>query len=117
MVDLRTGGALEAAAWKVRNLEDFEARLERAARRMDELDREHEVAALVIYEAALTKSGRLIGEIRELVRRFAETFGDEEEELTIPRASGIMNVEGDSWFFGDPGIRTMTGQLLDRKSV
>ena len=112
MVDLRTGGALEAAARKLRNLEDFEARLERAARRVDEIDREHETAALVIYEAALTKSGRPIGEIREMVRRFQETFEDEEEELTIPRVSGILNVEGDSWFFDDPSIRTMTGQLL-----
>ena len=112
MVDLRTGGALEAAAWKLRNLEDFEARLERAARRVDEIDREHGTAAFVIYEAALTKSGRPIEEIRETVRRFGETFEDEEEELTIPRVSGIMNVEGDSWFFGDPAIRTMTGQLL-----
>ncbi len=112
MVDLRTGGALEAAAWKVRNLEDFEARLEAAARRVDELGREHETAALVVYEAALTKSGRPIGEVRETVRRFAETFEDEEEALTIPRVSGILNVEGDSWFFGDPSIRAMTGQLL-----
>src|SRR5215210_3635725 len=112
MVDLRTGGALEAAAWKVRNLEDFEARLERAARRVDEIDRAHETAALVIFEAALTRSGRPIEEVRETVRRFEETFADEEEDLTIPRVSGILNVEGDSWFYDDPSIRTITGQLL-----
>src|SRR3712207_7519062 len=73
MIDLRTGGALEAAAWKVRNLEDFGARLERAARRVDEIDRAHETAALVILEAALTRSGRPIEEVRETVRRFEET--------------------------------------------
>ncbi|HKZ26593.1 MAG TPA: hypothetical protein VJ086_01710, partial [Rubrobacteraceae bacterium] len=28
------------------------------------------------------------------------------------RASGIMNVEGDHWFFGDEGLRAMAGQLL-----
>jgi hypothetical protein len=112
MVDLRTGGALEAAAWKVRNLEDFEARLERAARRVDEIDRAHETAALVIFEAALTRSGRPIEEIRETVRRFEEAFADEEDELTIPRVSGILNVEGDSWFYDDPSIRTLAGQLL-----
>ncbi len=112
MVDLRSGGALETAAWKVRNLEDYEARLESAARKVDELDREHETAALVVYGAALTRSGRPVEEIRETVRRFEETFADDEEELTIPRVSSIMNVEGDSWFFGDASLRTMTGQLL-----
>ena len=111
-MDLRTGGALEAAAWKVRNLEDFGARLERAARRVDEIDRAHETAALVIFEAALTRSGRPIEEVRDTVRRFEETFADEEEDLTIPRVSGILNVEGDSWFYDDPSIRTITGQLL-----
>jgi hypothetical protein len=112
MMDLRTGGALEAAAWKVRNLEDFGARLERAARRVDEIDRAHETAALVIFEAALTRSGRPIEEVRDTVRRFEETFADEEEDLTIPRVSGILNVEGDSWFYNDPSIRIITGQLL-----
>src|SRR5919206_1290121 len=112
MMDLATGGAFEAAAWKVKNLEDYDARLERAVRRVDELARSHETAALVIYEAALMKSGRPIEEVRRLVREFEETFEDEEEELTIPRASGIMNVEGDHWFFGDEGLRAMTGQLL-----
>ena len=112
MVDLATGGALEAAAWKVRNLDDFEARLERAARRVGELARVYETAALVIYEAALTKSGRPLEEVRRLVREFQETFEDPEEDLTIPRTSGIMNVEGDEWFFGDEGLRTLTGQLL-----
>jgi hypothetical protein len=112
MVDLAAGGALEAAAWKVRNLDDFEARLERAARRVGELARAQETAALVIYEAALTKSGRPLEEVRRLVREFEATFDDPEEDLTIPRASGIMNVEGDEWFFGDEGLRTLTGQLL-----
>ncbi len=112
MTELASGEALETAAWKVKNLDDFEARLERAARRVDELSREHETAALVIYEAALMKSGRPRDEVRRLVRQFEETFDDVEEALTIPRASGIMNVEGDEWFFGDGALRTMTGQLL-----
>ncbi len=112
MIDLASGGALEAAAWKIKNLEDFEARLERAARRSDEQARVHETAALVIYESALMKSGRPVEEVRELVRRFEETFEDEEEALTIPRASGIMNVEGVEWFFGDESLRALTGQLL-----
>lgn len=112
MVDLMHGGALEEAAWKVKNLPDYEARLERAARRLDELGRGRGAAALVIYETALIGSGRPVAEVREKVRAFAETFEDDEEELTIPRASAIMNVEGDSWFFGDERIRVMTGQLL-----
>lgn len=112
MVNLMSGGALEAGAWKIRNLEDYERRLEAAARRVDELDRERETAGLVILEAALAKSGRPADEVRALVRRFEEAFADEEDELTIPRVSGILNVEGDSWFFGDAALRTMTGQLL-----
>ena len=112
MVDLVDGGVLEAAAWKVRNLEDFGARLERAARSVGALAGVHETAALVIYEAALTKSGRSLKEVRKLVREFKATFEDPEEDLTIPRASGIMNVEGDEWFFGDESLRTLTGQLL-----
>jgi hypothetical protein len=100
------------AAWKMRNLEDYERRLERAARRVDELARERETAALVIYEAALMKSGRPQEEVRQMVRRFREAFEDEEEPLTIPRASGIMNVEADSWFFGDEALRLLTGRLL-----
>ena len=111
-MDLASGGALEAAAWKVKNLRDFEARLERAARRVDEQARARETAAMVIYESALMKSGRPVEEVRELVRRFKETFEDEEEALTIPRTSGVMNVEGDEWFFGDESLRTLTGQLL-----
>src|ERR671938_1314486 len=112
MMDLATGGAFEAAAWKVKNLEDYDARLERAVRRVDELAKAHETAALVIYEAALVKSGRPVEEVRRLVREFEETFEDEEEALTIPRTSSIMNVEGDEWFFGDALSRAMTGQLL-----
>jgi hypothetical protein len=100
------------AAWKIRNLEDYDRRLERAAARADELAREHETAALVIYEAALARSGRPREEVRELVRSFRDTFEDEEEPLTIPRASGIMNVEDDSWFFGDEHLRVLTGRLL-----
>src|SRR5918993_3915225 len=112
MTELASGGALETAAWKVKNLDDYDARLERAARRVDELARAHETAALVIYEAALMRGGRPVEEVRRLVREFEETFEDEDEELTIPRASGIMNVEGNHWFFGDEGLRAMTGQLL-----
>jgi hypothetical protein len=100
------------AAWKIRNLEDYDARLERAARKVDELLREHETAALVIYEAALMKSGRPREEVREMVRGFRETFEDEEDPLTIPRTSGILNVEGDAWFFGDDTLRVLTGRLL-----
>ncbi|MDP9485851.1 MAG: hypothetical protein M3Q49_08730 [Actinomycetota bacterium] len=110
MVDLLHGGALEAAAWKIKNLPDYEARLERAARRLDALGRGP--AALKIYETALMASGRPVEEVREKVRAFEETFEDDEEEMTIPRASGIMNVEDDSWFFGDERIRVMTGRLL-----
>src|SRR5919107_2159292 len=112
MTELASGGALETAAWKVKNLDDYDARLERAARRVDELARAHETAALVIYEAVLMKSGRPVEEVRRLVREFRETFEDVEEDLTIPRASGIMSVEGDEWFFGDDTLRTLTGQLL-----
>jgi hypothetical protein len=112
MTELASGGALETAAWKVKNLDDYDARLERAARQVDELARAHGTAALVIYEAALMKSGQPFGEVRRLVQEFEETFEDEEEELAIPRASGIMNVEGDHWFFGDEGLRAMAGQLL-----
>jgi hypothetical protein len=100
------------AAWKIKNLEDYDRRLERAARRVEELATEHETAALVIYEAALAKSGRPWEEIREMVRSFRETFEDEEDPLTIPRVSGIMSVEGDSWFFGDEHLRVLTGRLL-----
>ncbi|MDQ3795740.1 MAG: hypothetical protein M3316_08775 [Actinomycetota bacterium] len=100
------------AAWKIRNLEDYDRRLERAARRVDELASEHEAAALVIYEAALMASGRPQEEVRETVRSFRETFEDEEEPLTISRVRGIMNVEGDSWFFGDERLRVLTGRLL-----
>jgi hypothetical protein len=100
------------AAWKIRNLEDYDRRLERAAARADELAREHETAALVIYEAALATSGRPREEVRELVRSFRDTFEDEEEPLTIPRTSGILNVEDDSWFFGDEHLRVLTGRLL-----
>ena len=112
MVDLATGGALEAAAWKVKNLEDYDARLERAVRRVDELPKAHETAALVIYEAALMKSGRSTEEVRSLVHQFGQTFENEEEQLTIPRLSGIMNIEGDEWFFGNGELRAMTGKLL-----
>jgi hypothetical protein len=100
------------AAWKIKSLEDYDRRLERAARRVEELATEHETAALVIYEAALAKSGRPWEEIREMVRSFRETFEDEEDPLTIPRVSGIMSVEGDSWFFGDEHLRVLTGRLL-----
>ena len=47
-----------------------------------------------------------------MVRDFRETFEDEEEPLTIPRASAIMSVEGDGWFFGDENLRVLTGRLL-----
>jgi hypothetical protein len=100
------------AAWKIRNLEDYDRRLERAARRVEELSSEHETAALVIYEAALAKSGRPREEIREMVRGFRDTFEDEEDPLTIPRVSGLLNVGDDSWFFGDEGLRVLTGRLL-----
>jgi hypothetical protein len=100
------------AAWKIRNLEDYDRRLERAAQRVDELAHEHETAALVIYEAALMKSGHPQEEVREMVRDFREAFEDEEEPLTISRTSGILNVEGDSWFFGEESLRVLTGQLL-----
>ncbi|HZY64533.1 MAG TPA: hypothetical protein VFE21_01465 [Rubrobacteraceae bacterium] len=100
------------AAWKIRNLEDYDRRLERAARRVDEVDRERGEAAFVIYESVLVKSGRPLEEIRELVRKFQAEFEDDEDQLTIPRVSGIMNVEGNEWFFGDDELRVITGRLL-----
>src|SRR5215207_7201704 len=100
------------AAWKIRNLEDYDGWLERAAGRFDERSRERSEPALVVYETALMKSGRSEDEIRGMVRDFRETFEDEEEPLTIPHASGIMNVEGDDWFFGDGDLRVLTGRLL-----
>src|SRR5919199_3694826 len=103
---------LSEAAWKIRNLEDYDRRLERAAQRLDEISMERAEPALIIYETALMKSERSEDEIRGMVREFRETFEDEEEPLTIPHASGIMNVEGDDWFFGDESLRVMTGRLL-----
>ena len=100
------------AAWKIRNLGDYERRLEKAARRVDELDQGRGEAAFVIYESALVKSGRPLQEVRELVRKFQVEFEDDEEQLTIPRVSGIMNVQGDEWFFGEEDLRVMTGRLL-----
>lgn len=100
------------AAWKIKNLEDYDRRVERAARRVDELDQARSEAALVIYESVLVKSGRPLEEIRELVSRFQATFEDEEEPLTIPRASAIMNTEGNQWFFDDDELRILTGRLL-----
>jgi hypothetical protein len=67
---------------------------------------------MVVYETALMKSGRGEEEVRALVGEFRETFEDEEEPLTIPHASGIMNVEGDGWFFGEENLRVLTGRLL-----
>ena len=100
------------AAWKIKNLKDFGRRLERAARRVDERSPEGGLAAMVVYEAALMKSGRPPEEVREMVRAFRETFEDEEEPLTIAHASGIMSVEGDEWFFGDGSLRVLAGRLL-----
>lgn len=100
------------AAWKIRHLEDFDRRLERAARRVEELGAARRTPALTIYEVVLLSSGRSREEVTDLVRRFRETFEDEEEPLTIPRASGLMNVGSDSWFFDDPDLKTMTGRLL-----
>ena len=100
------------AAWKIKNLEDYDVRLERAARRFGEALRARPEPAMVVYETALMKSGRGEDEVRTLVGEFRETFEDEEEPLTIPHASGIMNVEGDGWFFGDENLRVLTGRLL-----
>jgi hypothetical protein len=98
------------AAWKIKNLKDFDRRLARAARRLDEAT--GGLAAMVVYETALMKSGRPPEEVREMVRSFREAFEDEEEPLTIAHASGIMNVEGNDWFFGDNDLRVLTGKLL-----
>jgi len=98
------------AAWKVKNLKDFDQRLERAAGRLDEGT--GGLAAMVVYETALMKSGRPPEEVREMVRSFRETFEDEEVPLTMAHTSGIMNVEGNDWFFGEDGLRVLTGQLL-----
>jgi len=100
------------AAWKIKNLPDFDRRLGRAARRVDEASGEGRLAAMVVYETALIKSGRPPEEVREMVRSFRGTFEDDEEPLTIAHTSGIMNVEGDEWFFGDGSLRVLTGKLL-----
>jgi hypothetical protein len=100
------------SAWRIRNLEDYDARLGRAARRFDEAIKARPEPAMVVYATALMKSGRGEEEVRALVGEFRETFEDEEEPLTIPHASGIMNVEGDGWFFGDENLRVLTGRLL-----
>jgi hypothetical protein len=100
------------AAWKIKNLEDYDGRLERAVRRFDEVSRERSEPALVVYASALKKSGRSEDEIRGMVREFHDTFENEEEPLTITRASAIMSVEGDGWFFGDENLRVLTGRLL-----
>ncbi len=100
------------AAWKVRNVGDYDRRLRRAVRGLEEASAGREAAALIVYESALMKSGRPVEEIRGLVARFRETFEDDEEPLLIPRTSGIMSVEGDGWFFGDDGLRALTGRLL-----
>jgi len=113
MVEVAKGAeAFERAAWRVANLPDFDRLVERAARRVDESARSRGPAALVIYESVLMKSGRPVREVREKVRQFIEAFDDDEEPLTIPRVSSILNIEGDSWFFGDPELRTLTGRLL-----
>ena len=103
--------AVEAAR-KIKNLPDFDRRLERAARGVDERSGGGGLAAMVVYETALMKSGRPTEEVREKVRSFREAFEDEEEPLTIAHASGIMSVEGDDWFFGDASLRALTGKLL-----
>ena len=100
------------AAWKIRNLPDYAERLERVVRRFEERSEERSEPALIVYETALMKSGRGEKEVRAVVRAFRDTFYDEEEPLTIPRTSGIMNVEGDGWFFGDGELRLLTGRLL-----
>ena len=100
------------AAWKIKNLQDFDRRLGQAARRVDEASGESRLAAMVVYETALMKSGRPPDEVREMVRSFRETFEDDEEPLTIAHTSGIMSVEGDEWFFGDGSLRVITGKLL-----
>lgn len=100
------------AARKISNLEDYDRRLERAAWRIDGLEKERDTAALIIYETVLTESGRPLDEVRDTVRSFRETFEDEEDPLTIPRVSGIMNVEGDEWFYGDEYLRVMVGRVL-----
>ena len=100
------------AAWKIKNLTDFDRRLELAAQRVDERSGEGGLAAMVVYEAALMKSGRPREEVREMVRSFREAFEDEEEPLTIAHTSGLMRVEGDDWFFGDGSLRVLTGRLL-----
>ena len=100
------------AAWKIKNLPDFDRRLERAARGVDERSGGGGLAAMVVYETALMKSGRPTEEVREKVRSFRGAFEDEEEPLTMAHASGIMSVEGDDWFFGDGSLRVLTGKLL-----
>ena len=106
-----TDRAVEAA-WKIRNLADFDRRLGRAARRVDEASGEGRLAAMVVYETSLRKSGRPPEEVRGMVRSFRDAFESDEEPLTIAHTSGIMSVEGDDWFFGDGSLRVLTGKLL-----
>lgn len=100
------------AASKIRNLDDYDRRVERAARRVDENDRARGEAAFVIYESILAKSGRPLEEIQELMDKFQTQFEDEDEPFTLARTSAILNVEGNEWFFGDDELRIMTGRLL-----
>ena len=86
MVELANKAA--EAAWKIRHLDDYDGRLQRAARRFDEASKARSEPALVVYETALMKSGRGKDEVRALVRGFQETFEDEEEPLTIPARAG-----------------------------
>ncbi|MBX6762714.1 MAG: hypothetical protein K6T51_12215 [Rubrobacteraceae bacterium] len=109
---VETAGKTEQVAWQMMHLEDYEQRLERAARRLEELFRDRDLAALVIYEAVLARSGRPGEEIRDLVRRFRRTFEEEDEPLSIPKVSSILNSEGDEWFFGSGELRRMAGRLL-----
>src|SRR4028119_160507 len=91
------------AAWKIKNLPDFDRRLERAARGVDERSGGGGLAAMVVYETALMKSGRPTEEVREKVRAFRGTFEDEEEPLSIAHASGLMSVAGAGGVLGEGG--------------
>lgn len=103
---------LARAARRLQSLGDYEQRLERAARLVDEDSRGRDQASLVIYEAALMQSGQSRDEVQGLVREFREAYDDPEEELTIPRVSGLMNAGGAEWFFGDEELRRLAGRLL-----
>ena len=83
------------AAWRIRNLEDYDGRLERAARRFDEISRarsfkssdDKQAALLAFLEAILATDGRPSAHLAEEAREHGWT----DEELLEAVAHVAMN--------------------------